>query len=166
MNNFFYIILFCMVSSVAARSQMIVFPFSINLPKITKADLDFGYVDTRHSGSHTSIVIDLNDNQSWKLYLDVNSDILFPNELGKRISDVLWKLSDQPDSKYSKLHSDRIFILSGEGSKTINLDYRFDVSWDDIPSEYLLDINYLIEYEDKKRINKKQPSKQEPNFTK
>ena len=157
---------FCILSSISARNQMMVFPFAINLPKITKNDLDFGYVDTRHSANQTSIDINLNNNQSWELYLDVNTDFLHPYELGKRIADVSWKLSGQSDSKYSKLYSDRIFVLSGKGSKTINLDYRFNISWNDIPSEYSLDINYIIEYQEKRQINKKQSNKQEPNFTK
>lgn len=166
MNKTFLIILISIINFISARNQMMVFPFSINLPKIMKSDLDYGYVDSRHSGNQTSIDIDLHKTQSWKLYLDVNTNFLYPNELGKSISDVSWKLSSQSDRKYSKLYSDKILIASGKGSKAINLDFRFNISWTDIPSNYSLDINYLIEYEQKKEIKKKQSNKQEPNLTK
>ena len=48
-----------------------------------KSDLDYGYVDSRHSGNQTSIDIDLHKTQSWKLYLDVNTNFLFTSGIFK-----------------------------------------------------------------------------------
>ena len=117
-------------------------------------DLDDGYIVGSAILNIPDIIISTNYNfkAGWSIYVN-SADIFFsPNVNEKKASDLFWKLSTDPESKYRPITEYQDLVFSGYGSREIEINFKLLISWEDIPTNYSLDLEFNIDEKTNNRI--------------
>ena len=146
MNRYLILILIiglAISSSLSISSRFITFP-----PPVSK-NLDDGFLLASAELNLPDIVISTSFNYKakWRLSIAATDPFFSPNTYEKLSSDLLWKLSNEPESNYRAITESADIILSGYGSREIELNFKLLVGWDDYPGNYSLELDFFLDEE-------------------
>ena len=144
MKIFFLVVLLFgikIASPFAVSSRIVSFPNPIS------ENLDDGYILASASINLPDIIISTSFNykSKWNLYV-AGTDLFFtPNIYEKQSSDLLWKLSKEPDSKYRSIKESAEIIMSGFGSQEVELNFKLFLDWQDYPASYSIELEFFLD---------------------
>ena len=97
------------------------------------------------------IIISTSYNYKAKLQLSIaaTDPFFLPNTNEKSGSDLLWKISNEPESNYKSITESANIILSGYGSRDIELNFKLLVGWNDHPANYSLELDIILDEQTK-----------------
>lgn len=132
-------------SAKVANGQIRLNHFNLSFTRVTADDLETGYVEAHYSASDLTVQINNNSTSLWNLYITCEQPFFSPEIMNKPCYHLLWKLSSEPESKYRPVNLQQCPIATGRSSMNINLDFRLKLSWSDPPSEYRIQILFILE---------------------
>ncbi len=129
----------------------------VNFPIITSEDLDRGYVDTKNSVRMSDIY---SGRKSVKAgYITCESPYFSPYEARKPHRELLWKLSNESESRFRSIDFEMAEIYFARSFHDTGLDFRIMLDWSDLPGNYSMEGIVIIETEKIKHSSNKLETK-------
>jgi len=141
-----HLILF-LIFSVLFSNPLTLSTRSISFPNPVASDLDDGYIISSAVLNIPDIVLLTNYGYKadWIIYIAATDLVFSSVNNDKYSSDLLWKLSSDPDSKYRAVSESPDILFSGYGSRQIEINFKLLLDWVDRPDNYLIDIIFYID---------------------
>ena len=128
----------------------------INFPSPVSKNLDDGFLLSSAEINLPDIIISTSYNYKakWQLSIAATDPFFLPNTNEKSASDLLWKISNEPESNYKSITESANIILSGYGSRDIELNFKLLVGWNDHPANYSLELDIILDEQTNDRMIK------------
>ncbi len=120
---------------------------SVTFPIVTAETLDKGYIDSRYSFKLEDKFSKIRSNKTMitKMYITTNQPYFTPLNLKKSHEDILWKLHNEPESRFRPIDFQLDRIHSGGSFQNVELDFRLMLDWKDFPGKYSFESNFILE---------------------
>ena len=153
MNRYFALAL---IIGFAFSTQLSVSTRVINFPSPVSKNLDDGFLLSSAEINLPDIIISTSYNYKakWQLSIVATDPFFLPNTNEKSASDLLWKISNEPESNYKSITESANIILSGYGSRDIELNFKLLVGWNDHPANYSLELDIILDEQTNDRMIK------------
>ena len=120
---------------------------SVTFPIVTAEDLDKGYIDSKYCVRLSDLfnqIKSANISVS-NVFITCEQPYFTPYEMKKSHRDLLWKLHNEPESRFRPIDFQMDRIHSGGSFQNVELDFRLLLDWEDMPGNYSFKSNFILE---------------------
>ena len=120
---------------------------SVTFPIVTAEDLDKGYIDSKYGLRLSDLfnqIKSANISVS-NVFITCEQPYFTPYEMKKSHRDLLWKLHNEPESRFRPIDFQMAKIVSNGSFQNVELDFRLMLDWKDMPGNYSFKSNFILE---------------------
>ena len=143
-------------------NQMFSTRSNVIFPLPTAEDLDKGYIDSKYNFRLSDLFHQIKSaNKSVSnIFITCEQPYFTPYKLKKSHQDLLWKLHNEPESKFRPIDFQMANIHSNGSLQNVELDFRLMLDWEDMPGKYSFESIFILETKKIKQIYKEKKDNQ------